>query len=46
VTSDRRAASAGSVSGTLGGMDLTAPQNQLAVSGSWTCTWGPNLGPG
>ena len=46
VTSDARAASAGSVSGTLTGLEVIAPQSQVNVSGSWTCSWGPNLGPG
>jgi hypothetical protein len=46
VTSDARAASAGSVSGTLTGLEVIAPQSQVTVGGSWKCSWGPNLGPG
>ena len=46
VTSDRHAGSAGSVSGTLTGLEVIAPQSQVMVSGAWTCVWGPSLGPG
>ena len=46
VSSDARAASAGNVSGTLTGLEVISPQSQVNVSGSWTCSWGPNLGPG
>jgi hypothetical protein len=46
VTSDSRSASAGSVSGTLTGLEVIAPQSQVTAGGSWTCSWGPNLGPG
>jgi hypothetical protein len=45
VTSDGRP-DTGSVNGTLTGLEVIAPQSQLTVSGSWTCTPGPNLGPG
>ncbi len=46
VTSDARAASAGTVSGTLTGLEVIAPQSQVTLGGSWKCVWGPNLGPG
>jgi hypothetical protein len=42
----RAAASAGSVSGTLTGLEVIAPQSQVTLGGSWKCVWGPNLGPG
>jgi hypothetical protein len=45
VTSDGRP-DTGSVNGTLTGLEVIAPQSQVTVSGSWTCTLGPNLGPG
>jgi hypothetical protein len=45
VTSDGRP-DTGSVNGTLTGLEVIAPQSQVTVSGSWTCTPGPNLGPG
>lgn len=45
VTSDSRP-DTGSVSGTLTGLEVVAPQSRVTVSGSWTCTPGPTLGPG
>jgi hypothetical protein len=45
VTSDRRP-DAGSVSATLNGVEVIGSQSRLTVSGGWTCTPGPNLGPG
>jgi len=45
VTSDRRPDS-GTVSGTLTGLEIIAPQSQVTVSGGWTCVPGPSLGPG
>jgi hypothetical protein len=44
VTSDRRT-DTGSVSGTLTGLEVIAPQSQMMVSGNWTCSPGSNLGP-
>jgi len=45
VTSDRRP-DAGSVSATLNGVEVIGSQSRLTVSGGWTCTPGPSLGPG
>jgi hypothetical protein len=45
VTSDSRP-DTGSVSGTLTGLEVIAPQSQVMVSGNWTCSPGANLGPG
>jgi len=46
VTSDRRPDASGSVQGTLTGLEVIAPQSQVTISGTWTCTWTPELGPG
>jgi hypothetical protein len=45
VTSDRRP-DAGSVSGRLSGVEVIGSQSRPTVSGSWTCSPGPALGPG
>ena len=46
VTSDRPPNYSGSVEGTLTGLEVIAPQSQITISGTWNCTFGPNLGSG
>jgi hypothetical protein len=45
VTKDSRP-DAGTVTGTLNGTDKPGSTARLTVSGSWTCSPGPSLGPG
>jgi hypothetical protein len=46
VTSARPPTYSGTVDGSLTGLEVIAPQSQVTVTGTWTCTFGPNLGPG
>jgi hypothetical protein len=36
----------GSVEGTLTGLEIIAPESEVRLSGTWTCTPGPNVGKG
>lgn len=45
VTSQQDGHYTGSVRATLRGLEVTGTQSSVTVSGDWTCTFGPNLGP-
>ena len=36
----------GAVQGTLSGLEVVGSQSQVTLSGTWTCHFTPNLGPG